>query len=107
MSVDTSMPLPQVDEVVASNVAALARVLADPVRVRILDVLRGRDGEACQCELGELFAIAQPTLSHHLRKLQDAGLIGVERRGRWAYYSLRPEPLESLSAWLSSGPRSH
>jgi ArsR family transcriptional regulator len=104
MSVDTSTPLPQVDEVVAANVAALARALADPVRVQILDLLRRHDGDVCQCELSPLFAISQPTLSHHLRKLQDAGLIGVERRGRWAQYSLRPETMEMLRSWLSSAP---
>ncbi|HSD80995.1 MAG TPA: metalloregulator ArsR/SmtB family transcription factor, partial [Solirubrobacteraceae bacterium] len=53
------------------------------------------------CDLAPLFGISQPTLSHHLRKLQDAGVIGVERRGRWAYYTVRSETLEALSAWLS------
>ncbi len=85
----------------ADEVANIARALSDPVRVRILEALRARCCETCQCELGPLFDIAQPTLSHHLRKLVDAGLIDVERRGRWAYYSLRDENLEVLKAWLS------
>lgn len=99
MTVHTS--LPQVDAAVAADVAALARALADPIRVRIVETLRRHDGEVCQCDLAPLFGISQPTLSHHLRKLRDAGVIGVERRGRWAYYTVRTETLEELSAWLS------
>jgi ArsR family transcriptional regulator len=85
----------------AADVAELARVLSDPIRVQVLDVLRTRSGEVCQCHLQPLFDVSQPTLSHHLAKLQAAGLIAVERRGRWAYYSLRPESLEVLRSWLS------
>jgi ArsR family transcriptional regulator len=84
-----------------TTITRTARALSDPVRVQILETLRQRCCETCQCELGPLFDIAQPTLSHHLRKLQDAGLVEVERRGRWAYYSLREENLEVLKSWLS------
>ena len=84
-----------------SRVVNTARALSDPVRVQILDALRQRCCETCQCELGPLFEISQPTLSHHMRKLQEAGLVEVERRGRWAYYSLKDENLEVLKAWLS------
>lgn len=82
-------------------VATLAKALADPVRVRILDVLREHEHEVCQCQLQPLFDVSQPTLSHHLRKLGDAGLIRTERRGRWAWYSIESDALEVLRAWLS------
>jgi ArsR family transcriptional regulator len=85
----------------AAAVAALAKALADPVRVRILDVLREHEYEVCQCQLQPLFDVSQPTLSHHLRKLEDAGLVSTERRGRWAWYSIEPDALEELRAWLS------
>ena len=85
----------------AIAVAELARTIADPVRVQILDVLREHHEEVCQCELQPLFDVSQPTLSHHLRKLTDAGLVRSERRGRWAWYSIDPEALEALRQWLS------
>jgi ArsR family transcriptional regulator len=85
----------------ATTVAELARALADPTRVQIVDVLRAAPSEVCQCELNALFGVSQPTLSHHLKKLHDAGFVAVERRGRWAYYSIDPRALEALDAWLS------
>src|SRR3954451_4017102 len=85
----------------AADVAAAAKLLADPVRVEILDLLGSAGGPVCQCELAPLFAISQPTLSHHLTKLADRGAIEVERRGKWAYYSLNPQALEVLRSWLS------
>ncbi len=86
----------------ATRVADIARALSDPIRVRILDALRsGCCNERCQCELQPMFEISQPTMSHHMRRLREAGLIEVERRGRWAYYSVRPEVLEELKSWLS------
>ena len=71
----------------------IAGALAEPVRVNILDVLRRSPVEVCQCELVPLFEMPQSTLSHHLKKLADAGLVTVERRHRWAYYSLAPQHL--------------
>jgi ArsR family transcriptional regulator, arsenate/arsenite/antimonite-responsive transcriptional repressor len=85
----------------ALAVSATAKALADPVRVQILQLLREADGEVCQCELQPLFAISQPTLSHHLKKLQGAGLIDVDRRGKWAYYAIDEDALEVLRAWVS------
>jgi ArsR family transcriptional regulator len=85
----------------AERIAALAKAVAEPIRVNILDVLRRSGEPLCQCELAPLFDVAQPTLSHHLSKLVDAGLVDVERRHRWAYYSLRPDPLQELTTWLS------
>ena len=85
----------------AERVAEAARVLADPIRVQIVDLLREADGEVCQCDLQPLFAVSQPTMSHHLKKLRESGLIEVERRGKWAYYSIHDEALEVLRTWLS------
>lgn len=85
----------------AGTVAELAKVLSDPIRVQVLEVLRGHEEAVCQCELHPLFDVSQPTLSHHLRRLEDAGLVSVERRGRWAYYSADTDALEVLTSWLS------
>ena len=85
----------------AERLATLAKALAEPVRVQILDVLRRSEEEVCQCELIALFDIKQSLLSHHMRKLVDAGFVAVERRHRWAYYSVSPDALKELTAWLS------
>jgi ArsR family transcriptional regulator len=85
----------------AGRLAEIAKALAEPVRVNILDVLRRSPVEVCQCELLALFDMPQSTLSHHLKKLTDAGLIEVERRHKWAYYSLSPDAFKELTAWLS------
>jgi ArsR family transcriptional regulator len=85
----------------AGRVAEAAKLLADPIRVQVLDLLRSADGEVCQCDLNPLFDVSQPTMSHHLKKLADAGLVSVERRGKWAYYSLTPDALKELRSWLS------
>jgi ArsR family transcriptional regulator len=85
----------------AEAVSATAKALADPIRVGILELLRDARGEVCQCELQPLFAVSQPTLSHHLKKLLAADLVRVERRGRWAYYSINDEALGALRAWVS------
>jgi ArsR family transcriptional regulator len=85
----------------AERLAALAKALAEPVRVRIVDVLRRSDEPVCQCELIALFEMRQSLLSHHMRKLVDAGLVDVERRHKWAFYSIAPDALEELTKWLS------
>jgi ArsR family transcriptional regulator len=82
------------------ELTAVAKALADPVRLQLVDVLRRHAGEVCVCDLQGLFAISQPTLSHHLRKLREAGLVGVVRREQWAYYYVLPEKLEALRSWL-------
>ena len=92
---------PDLQQAEAARLAELAKALADPVRVQVVDVLRKAAGEVCVCELVPLFSISQPTLSHHLKKLRDAGIVGVERRGLWAYYYVRREALEELNEWLS------
>lgn len=85
----------------ASRLASLAKALADPIRIQLVDVLRTHAGKICVCELVPLFDVSQPTLSHHLRRLREAGVVGVERRGLWAYYYVHPQPIEELSEWLS------
>ena len=81
--------------------ASLAKALADPIRLQLVDVLRRHAGKVCVCELTPLFDVSQPTVSHHLKVLREAGLVGVERRGLWAYYYVNPEAMEELSRWLS------
>jgi ArsR family transcriptional regulator len=85
----------------AREIAAIAKALSDPIRVSIVAVLRRHPGEICQCELQQLFDVSQPTLSHHLGRLAECGIVAVERRGVWAYYAIREERLEVLEAWLS------
>ena len=94
-------PLVEADRDRALAVSATAKALADPVRVEVLQLLREAEGEVCQCDLQPLFGISQPTLSHHLKKLRAAGLIEVERRGKWAYYAINEDALEVLRAWVS------
>jgi ArsR family transcriptional regulator len=93
--------IPPADLARAERVAEAAKLLSDPVRVQVLDLLRRAEGEVCQCELQPLCSVSQPTMSHHLKKLAGAGLVGVERRGRWAYYTINHEALEELKSWLS------
>lgn len=92
--------LPEVSKIDAEKLAAVAKALGDPIRLQIVDVLRAHAGEVCVCELVPLFDISQPTLSHHLKKLRDVGLVGSEKRGLWSYYYVHPDALEGLSEWL-------
>jgi ArsR family transcriptional regulator len=85
----------------AERVATVAKALGEPLRVRILDLLRRSDEPVCQCELIALFDIKQSLLSHHMKKLTDAGQVSVERRHKWAYYSISTDALKELTAWLS------
>ena len=92
---------PDVERADAIRMAAVAKALGDPVRLQLVDVLRKHAGRVCVCELVPLFDISQPTLSHHLKKLREAGIVDSERRGLWAYYYVTPDALEELSSWLS------
>lgn len=93
---------PELSGASAARLCALAKALADPTRLRVVDALRKSSPEAvCQCELLPLFAISQPALAKHLKVLIDAGVVGRERRGLWAYYYAIPDAVEELSAWLS------
>jgi ArsR family transcriptional regulator len=93
---------PDIDGERAVAIAEVAKALADPVRVQLIDVLRTDAGRVCVCELVPLFDLSQSTVSHHLKVLRQAGLVGSERRGLWAYYYVVPERLRELSAWLSA-----
>jgi ArsR family transcriptional regulator, arsenate/arsenite/antimonite-responsive transcriptional repressor len=92
---------PGVDRGAAARLAAIAKALGDPTRLQLVDVLQKHAGQVCVCELQPLFDIKQSTLSEHLKKLRDAGIVGVERRGLWAYYYVIPDALEELKTWLS------
>jgi ArsR family transcriptional regulator len=78
--------------------AELFKALADPARVRIVNALATSDEPVCVCHLIEPLGVSQPTVSHHLKKLLDAGLVEREQRGRWAYFSLKSEAVETLAA---------
>ena len=92
---------PDVDREQAIRMAEVAKALGDPIRLQLIDVLIKHAGKVCVCELVPLFAISQPTLSHHLKKLRDAGLVDSERQGLWAYYYVIPDALTELAGWLS------
>ena len=92
---------PDVERAEASRLAAVAKALGDPIRLQLVDVLRKHAGKVCVCELVPLFDVGQSTLSHHLKKLRDAGLVDSERRGLWAYYYVEPDALKELSGWLN------
>ena len=81
----------------ADDLAAAFKVLADPVRLRLLSLIASAsDGEACVCDLTEPLERSQPTVSHHLSVLVDAGLVEREKRGKWAYFRAVPERLDVL-----------
>ena len=92
---------PDVEREQAERMARIAKALGDPIRLQLVDVLRKHAGKVCVCELVPLFDLSQPTVSHHLKVLRDAGLVDSERRGLWAYYYVIPDALEELSAWLN------
>ena len=85
----------------AERMASVAKALGDPIRLQLVDVLRKHAGKVCVCELTPLFDVGQPTVSHHLKVLRDAGVVDSERRGLWAYYYVVPDSLKELTKWLS------
>ena len=76
--------------------AALFRALADPARIKIVNLLATSDDAVCACEFEPALGLSQPTVSHHLKKLTEAGLLEREQRGKWAYFSLKPEASSQL-----------
>src|SRR5579884_319584 len=92
---------PDVERAEAMRMAEVAKALGDPVRVQLVDLLKKHAGKVCVCELVPLFDLSQPTVSHHLKVLREAGIVGCERQGLWAYYYVIPGALEGLSKWLS------
>jgi ArsR family transcriptional regulator len=85
----------------AADLAARFKALADPTRVAIMNRLAAA-GETCVCDLTAAFDLSQPTVSHHLKLLRDAGLVDATRRGTWSYYRLVPEAIERLRAVFST-----
>jgi ArsR family transcriptional regulator, arsenate/arsenite/antimonite-responsive transcriptional repressor len=87
----------------AAGLAQVFKALADPVRLRLVSLIGAHQGgEVCVCELTTAFDLTQPTISHHLRVLREAGIIDGERRGTWVYYWLVPAALERMAALLST-----
>ncbi|MFJ8158279.1 ArsR/SmtB family transcription factor [Streptomyces sp. NPDC094468] len=91
------------DEDQAADLAKLFKALGDPVRLRLMSMIAssGEGGEVCVCELTPAFDLSQPTISHHLKLLRQAGLIDCERRGTWVYYRILPGVLDRLAAFLA------
>jgi ArsR family transcriptional regulator len=87
----------------AATLATILKAIADPARLRLLSLVAAHDGgEACVCDLIEPLGLSQPTVSHHLKVLVDAGLLTREKRGVWAYFTLVPAALDSLAAVLAT-----
>jgi ArsR family transcriptional regulator len=86
------------DEAAAVATAELFKALGDPARVRIVNILATNDEPVCACHFEPALGLSQPTVSHHLRKLVEAGLLDREQRGKWAYFSLRRDAVETLAA---------
>ncbi len=84
----------------AERIAALSKALSHPVRVQIVDILNRYGGEVCVCEIERHFDLTQPTISHHLRVLREAGVIDGEQRGLWVYYQVKPGALDLLRQLL-------
>ncbi|WP_425840401.1 ArsR/SmtB family transcription factor [Streptomyces fractus] len=90
------------DEEQAVDLAKVFKALGDPVRLRLLSMIASRDGgDVCVCDLTPAFELSQPTISHHLKLLRQAGLIDCERRGTWVYYWLLPEMTDRLAGILT------
>ena len=92
---------PDVQRREAERLARVAKALGDPIRLQLVDVLRKHAGKVCVCELTPLFDVGQPTVSHHLKVLRDAGIVDCERPGLWAYYYVLPDALEEFTQWLN------
>lgn len=103
----TPVTLGVVEDDVAQALARAFKALADPTRVKLLSLIAASpSGEACICDLTDPVGLSQPTVSHHIKQLVDAGLATGEKRGRWTYYRAVPEALDSLARALSSQPGS-
>lgn len=85
--------------------AALLKAVADPYRLTMLATLAASDREVCVCDFTDALPLNQPTVSHHLRILRDAGLVSCERRGTWVYYQLEPDALKRLNGALETAFR--
>jgi ArsR family transcriptional regulator, arsenate/arsenite/antimonite-responsive transcriptional repressor len=102
---ECSIPLVRepLGESAAAGLAQVFKALGDPVRLRLVSLIGAHQGgEVCVCELTDAFDLTQPTISHHLKVLREAGIITSERRGTWVYYQLRPAALERMAALLTA-----
>jgi ArsR family transcriptional regulator len=99
-SVECCAPLraPELSDDEAVATAELFKALADPARVRVVNLLATSGEPVCICNLIEPLGLSQPTVSHHMRKLAEAGLVEREQRGKWAYFSLKRDAVEKLAA---------
>jgi ArsR family transcriptional regulator len=98
----TSLAREPLTETEAAGLASVFKALADPVRLRLFSLVASCDGgEACVCDLAAHFDVTQPTISHHLKVLREAGLLDSERRATWIYYRARPDALAQLSGLLA------
>jgi ArsR family transcriptional regulator len=87
----------------AAQVAPLLKALAEPVRLRLMSLIASHPGgEACVCDLGDAFDLSQPTISHHLKVLHEAGLLDRDKRGVWVYYRARTQALASLGTLIGA-----
>ncbi|MGL4304899.1 MAG: ArsR/SmtB family transcription factor [Mycobacteriaceae bacterium] len=87
----------------ASDLAHMFKAISDPVRLRLLSLVASHEGgEACVCDISDSFELSQPTISHHLKVLREAGLLDCERRGTWVYYRVITTALQQLSAVLTT-----
>jgi len=92
-----------IDETAAAGLLQVLKALADPVRLRLVSLIGAHQGgEVCVCELTTAFELTQPTISHHLKVLREAGIIDCERRGTWVFYWLVPAALERVTALLTA-----
>lgn len=92
-----------IDTSTAQHLAGMFKALADPARVTLLSLIgASEDGEACICDLTGPLGLTQPTVSHHMKTLVDAGLVSREQRGRWAYYRIETAVLDGLAAAVSA-----
>lgn len=90
----------------ATSVVPVLKALADPVRLRLMSLVAAHeDGEACVCDLNEAFDLSQPTISHHLKVLHEAGLLDRSKRGTWVYYRVEPTALTDLATMLGGVAR--
>ena len=96
--IDCCQPLgaPTLDDEQAEETATVFKALADPARVKIVNMLARADEPVCACDFIPGLGLTQATVSHHLKKLTDAGLLDREQRGKWAYFSLNPEAVSNL-----------
>ncbi len=94
-------PVTRIGAATAQNWAATFKALGHPVRVQILDILSRHGGQVCVCDVESQFDLSQPTISHHLKVLRQAGLLITEQRGQWIFYRVQDQAVEKLAGFLA------